>query len=104
MRKFAKIMAVLLALALATPCFAKGKVVTKWNCIGSRGIAYLTFYDDGTVELSSTLNDDVDVATYTGDTKKNGIITLVDGTTELSVEIKGNQLFVGDTIYTKMKK
>lgn len=105
MRKFAKIMAVLLALALATPCFAKGKAVTKWAYTVTNGgksvTLYLTFYDDGTVESSNTFDDDVDVAAYTGDTRKDGTITLHDGAT---AEIRGDRLFAENMVFTKVKK
>ena len=103
MRKFAKIMAVLLALALAAPCFAKGKVVTKWSTPttdGKNETVYITFYDDGTMEMSTSYTDETMVFAYTGDTKKNGAIT-VDGET---LDIRGDRLFLGGMVFTKVKK
>lgn len=109
MRKFAKIMAVLLALALAAPCFAKGKVVTKWSMSltdnGKTVTTYLTFYNDGTLEISATdgvETEVTDVDQYTGDTKKDGTITASDGTT---MEIRGDFLVLGGILtFTKVKK
>lgn len=103
MRKFAKIMAVLLALALAAPCFAKGKVVTKWS--GTLyATVYLTFYNDGTAEMTNSRDDDVTVYTYTGDTRKNGTITIDDGY-GTTAEIRGDKLVVGGILtYTKVKE
>ena len=108
MRKFAKIMAVLLALALATPCFAKGKVVTKWSMSltdnGKTVTTYLTFYNDGTLEMSVTdgVETEVTAFPYTGDTKKDGTITTGDGTT---MEIRGDILVLGGILtFTKVKK
>ena len=104
MRKFAKIMAVLLALALAAPCFAKGKVVTKWSMTGPGGTSYLTFYNDGTAEMTSSANDEVNVATYTGDTRKDGTITVNDGY-GTTMEIRGDILVLGGILtFTKVKK
>lgn len=100
MKKFAMIMAVLLALGLVASCGAKKKVVTKWSVTGDYGTAYMTFYNDGTGEASSTLNDEVMVFPYTGDTRKNGTIT-VDGAT---YEIRGDQLFGEGMVFTKMKE
>ena len=101
MRKFAKIMAVLLALSLATPCFAKGKVVTKWSLSNNDGdTMYLTFYNDGTAEMSTTADDKVTVTAYTGDTRKDGAITVDGGT----LEIRGDRLFMGTIVFTKVKK
>lgn len=109
MRKFAKIMAVLLALALAAPCFAKGKVVTKWSMSltenGKTATTYLTFYNDGTMEISATDGVETEVSgayQYTGDTKKDGTITTSDGTT---MEIRGDFLVLGGILtFTKVKK
>ena len=98
MRKFAKIMAVLLALGLVASCGAKKKVVTKWSATDV-GTVYFTFYNDGTGEMSTTVNDEVTVFPYTGDTRKNGTIT-VDGVT---AEIRGDQLFFEGIVLTKMK-
>ena len=101
MRKFAKIMAVLLALAVTAPCFAEGKVVTKWSCIDNGDTIYMTFYDDGTFEMLSSNSGSVDVFPYTGDTKKNGSILLPGGAT---LEIRGDRLFMGPYVFTKVKK
>ena len=103
MRKFAKIMAVLLALALATPCFAKGKVVTKWS--GTLyATVYLTFYNDGTAEMTNSRDDDVTVYTYTGDTRKNGTITIDDGAEKLPGVISGDEIVIGGILtFKKMK-
>ena len=101
MRKFAKIMAVLLALAVTAPCFAEGKVVTKWSCTDKGETLYLTFYDDGTAEVTSSDSDSVLPFPYTGDTKKNGSIPLSNGTT---IEIRGDRLFMGPYVFTKVKK
>lgn len=99
MRKFAKIMAVLLALGFVASCGAKKKVVTKWSFTGDYGTMYLTFYNDGTVEMSTTVDDEVEVFPYTGDTKKNGTVTLNGAT----YEIRGDQLFGEGMVLTKMK-
>ena len=98
MRKFAKIMAVLLALGFVASCSAEKKVVTKWSLTSDYGTAYFTFYNDGTGE--ATVNDEVKAFPYTGDTRKNGTIT-VDGAT---YEIRGDQLFCEGMVFTKMKK
>ena len=95
MRKFAKIMAVLLALGFVASCGAKKKAVTKWGLSNNDGAIYLTFCDDGTVEMSTTV-----ILPYTGDTKKNGTITLNGAT----YEIKGDQLFGEGMVFTKMKE
>lgn len=100
MRKFAKIMAVLLALGFVASCGAKKKVVTKWSFTSDYGTAYFTFYNDGTAESSNTVDDNVGVAAYTGDSRKNGTIT-VDGAT---YEIRGDQLFAEGMVFTKMKE
>lgn len=102
MKKFAMIMAVLLALGLAAPCFAEGNVVTKWSVTGPGGTGYITFYDDGTAEI--TFDDEVTVVAYIGDTKKNGTITLSAGGKEtLDIEVRGDRLFAFDVVFTKMK-
>ena len=106
MRKFAKIMAVLLALALAAPCFAKGKVVTKWSTPTTDGknTAYITFYDDGTAEMSASYTDETMVFAYTGDTKKNGTVTVSDGRETLDIEVRGDRLFAFGDVLTKVKE
>ena len=108
MKKFSKIMAVLLVLALAAPCFAKGKVVTKWACTktidGKSKTGYLTFYYDNTVEASNSVNDDGDVAVYIGDTRKDGIVILYGGSAGDICEIRGDRLLVEDMVFTKTKK
>lgn len=110
MRKFAKIMAVLLALALAAPCFAERKVVTKWRVTSIDGIAvseesfqgrcYLIFYDDGSLELEQPDNYAGIIMTYIGDSTKNGSI-LIAGQ---KGNIKGNKLSYGDEVWTKVKE
>ena len=100
MRKFAKIMAVLLALGFVASCGAKKKAVTKWSVTDEGGTVYFTFYNDGTGEMSSTFSDKVEVFPYTGDTRKSGSIT-IDGVT---AEIRGDQLFGEGIVFTKMKK
>ena len=104
MRKFAKIMAVLLALGFAASCSAEKKAVTKWSMTIVETV-YFTFYNDGTAESSNSGNDDVTHYTYTGDTRKNGTITLDDGTEKLSGVISGDALVIGGILtFTKMKE
>lgn len=104
MRKFAMIVAVLLALGLVASCGAKKKVVTKWSATGPGGTSYLTFYNDGTAEMTSSSNDEVNVATYTGDTRKDGTITVNDGY-GTTAEIRGDTFVLGGFLtYTKVKE
>ena len=103
MRKFAKIMAVLLALGFVASCSAEKKAVTKWSATGPGGTSYMTFYNDGTAEMTRSANDEVNVATYTGDTRKDGTITIDDGY-GTTAEIRGDTLVLGGILtYTKMK-
>ena len=103
MRKFAKIMAVLLALGFAASCSAEKKAVTKWS--GTLvATVYFTFYNDGTAEMTNSENDDVTHYTYTGDTRKNGSITMDDGVEKMSGVISGDELVIGGILtFTKMK-
>lgn len=110
MRKFAKIMAVLLALGwLAASCSAKENVVTKWGYTQTRNgktvTVYMTFYNDGTMEMSMTDGGETEVlgvCPYTGDTRKDGTITIDDGH-GTTAEIKGDQLFGEGMVLTKVK-
>ena len=105
MRKFAMIMAVLLALGLVASCGAKKKAVTKWSFTGDYGTMYLTFYNDGTVETSSTVDDEVASSPYTGDTKKDGVVTVGDESEKIPCIISGDELlFAGILTYKKVKK
>ena len=103
MRKFAKIMAVLLALAVTAPCFAEGKVVTKWSCTDNGETMYLTFYDDGTAEATPSDSDSF-VFPYIGDTKKNGSISFSGSNNGTTIEIRGDRLFMDPFVFTKVKK
>ena len=105
MRKFAKIVAVLLALGFVASCGAKKKVVTKWSMTIDGESSYLTFYNDGTVESSSSDNDEVASSPYTGDTKKDGVVTVGDESEKIPCIISGDELlFAGILTYTKVKK
>ena len=105
MRKFAKIVAVLLALGFVASCGAKKKVVTKWSMTINGESSYLTFYNDGTVESSNSDNDEVATSPYTGDTKKDGVVTVGDESEKIPCIISGDELlFAGILTYTKVKK
>ena len=93
--------------AASLPCFAKGNVVTQWKGKDNGEIGFLTFYSDKTWELI-TIDEDGDSSleeegTYSGDTTKNGKISLVfDGET-LTADIVGDLMKVNGLVFTKVK-
>lgn len=102
------LVAVIAAMLVAAtlPCFAKGNLVTQWMIKVGDGAFVLTFYSDKTVKMTSIDEDgysDEDEATYSGDTTKDGKISLVkDGDTAI-VEIVGNMLKMNGFVLTKVK-
>ena len=114
MRKYAKSMAVMAVLAMALSCFAAGKVVTKWKTVvDSDRDGYLIFYSNSVVKLDTTdkkgnvLEGDFLTGTYTGNTKKDGTVTvMLDKLDEIIAEISGNTLVCdggrSKTVFTKV--
>ncbi len=110
------LVAVIAAMLVAAtlPCFAKGNVVTQWRARANGNTVYMTFYSDKTFEMycidedgdREDLFEGAGAVTYSGDTTKNGkisIVAAIDGSAMI-VEIVGDALDFDGITFAKVKK
>lgn len=104
------LVAVIAAMLVAAtlPCFAKGNVVTQWTAKVDSDTWIVTFYSDKTVEFITIDEDgdsDEEEGTYSGDTTKNGKISVTrNGNSNSNIlEIVGNLMKVNGLVLTKVK-
>ncbi|MDE5614024.1 MAG: hypothetical protein K2I74_05150 [Treponemataceae bacterium] len=102
------LVAVIAALLVAAtlPCFAKGNVVTQWKMTDGGDTYILTFYSDKTVEQIASYGDGSSEkleGTYSGNTTKNGKISMVADDETLILEIAGDQMRFDGGVLTKVK-
>ena len=96
-----------LLVAAALPCFAKGKVVTQWKITdGGEGL-FITFYSDKTFDVIATSgysSSEKIEGTYSGDTTKDGKISLIAANGHESIiERVRDLLDYGEVVFTKVK-
>ena len=103
------LVAVIAALLVAAtlPCFAKGKVVTQWKITdGGEGL-FVTFYSDKTWDMIGTYGDGSSEkigGTYSGDTTKDGKISMIaENGHESIIETVGDLLDLDGLVLTKVK-
>ena len=97
-----------LLVAAALPCFAKGKVVTQWKAEVGGAAAIITFYSDKTFDLVGIDEDGssekMAEGTYSGDTTKDGKISLIaENGNGMIVETVGDLLDLDGIVLTKVK-
>lgn len=103
----AVIAAMLVAASLS--CFAKGNAVTQWTAKNDDGTTYLlTFYSDKTCEQIATYEDghsEKYEGTYSGDTTKDGEISMVADDETFTADIFGDLMDVDGVgfVLTKVK-
>lgn len=102
------LVAVIAAMLVAAtlPCFAKGNVVTQWTAKVDSDTCIVTFYSDKTVEFITIYEDgdsDEEEGTYSGDTTKNGKISVTRNGNSNILEIVGNLMKVNGLVLTKVK-
>ncbi|MDE7227341.1 MAG: hypothetical protein K2N31_03365 [Treponemataceae bacterium] len=96
-----------LLVAATLPCFAKGNVVTQWKITdGGEGL-FITFYSDKTFDVIVTdgygSSEKIE-GTYSGDTTKDGKISLIAANGHESImETVGDLLDFNGLVLTKVK-